>query len=233
MGVLLQWELFSIWLPYQLPAGFLCRLHLESVLCEYQQCKVPHPLLHFVTKTIQRCKKTSLMQSTHECWSDSLYLLLSGHVSSINSKDIANWFHILCHRTLAKQQLYLVNHSCLQTNQRTWNQSLQYHLLRDLVCPPCPHLTLVSRRSLGMPKPIVENISKDTVSVSTSQKSMHACTPHTVTEITTSRAESAETLVTCFSSPSWSYRCSTTSLCELHLPTPTATGSSPAWENSS
>jgi len=48
---LLQWELYSIWLPQQLPEGFLSRLCLESVRCAYQQCKVPQPLLHCATKT--------------------------------------------------------------------------------------------------------------------------------------------------------------------------------------
>lgn len=84
------------------------------------------------------------MQSTHNCWSDSLYLLLCRHVSSINSKDTTKWFHILYHRTLTKQQPYLVNHPWLQTNQRIWIQSLHYLFLREILgVPLVPHLKLV------------------------------------------------------------------------------------------
>lgn len=176
------------------------------------------------------------MQSTHDCLSDSLYLLLCGHVSSMNSKDTTKWFHILCHRTLTKQQPYLVNQPWLQTNQRTWDHSLRYLLLRDSGCSLCP----LSKVSVVKPPRDAKARNREhqpgsNESVSTFQK---AWTFAYLLQLQRSQRSMQKAcilnaLVTCFSGPSWSYRRSTTSLREPHLPTPTPTGSLLAWENPS
>ena len=123
------------------------------------------------------------------------------------------------------------NRIWLQLNQRTWDKSLHYLLLRDFECSPCP-LPKVS--AVKTPRDAKthswEHQPGPSNSVSTSQKA-GVFTPFPQLQRSQRSMQKARTLVSRSSSPSCSSPRSASPR-QPHLPAPTATGGFPARRSS-